>query len=231
MASLSLRLTLFVAPLFACCATLALSSFAQAQLYRWTDENGKVHYSDTIPPNAVDRARKEIRSDGIVKKQVERALTPEERRAAAMKAAEDEKERIAKAERERKDKALLLTYATLADFDRVRDRALATMDSDITALTNRLYTLNAQRTALKKDIGLAGAKVPLKLTRELEELEAQIDDGTAFQSRRIRERAQMVANYTQERSRLADLIAAEAAVNKPATAAPTQPPSTTKKKS
>jgi Domain of unknown function (DUF4124) len=231
MASLNLRLTPVATSLFACCATLALSSAAQAQLYRWTDENGKVHYSDTIPPSAVDRARKEIRSDGIVKSQVERALTPEERRAAALKAAEDEKVRIAKEERERRDKALLMTYATLADFDRVRDRALATLDSDLTALTNRLYTLNAQRTALKKDIGIAGAKTPIKLTRELEELESQIEEGTAFQSKRIRERVQMVATYAQERVRLADLIAAEAALNKPATATPTQAPAAAKKKS
>lgn len=231
MASLNLRLTPVTTSLFACCAALAFSSVVQAQLYRWTDENGKVHYSDTIPPSAVDRARKEIRSDGIVKNQVERALTPEERRAAAFKAAEDDKVRIAKEDRERRDKALLLTYATLADFDRVRDRALATLDSDLTALTNRLYTLNAQRTALKKDIGAAGANVPIKLTRELDELESQIEEGTAFQSKRIRERVQMVATYAQERVRLADLIAAEAALNKPATATPTPAAASAKKKS
>jgi glutaredoxin len=29
---------------------LALALTAQAQLYRWTDESGKVHYTDTPPP-------------------------------------------------------------------------------------------------------------------------------------------------------------------------------------
>ncbi len=212
-------------------AAVLLSAATEAQLYRWTDENGKVHYSDTIPPSAVDRARREIRSDGIVKGQMDRALTPEERRAAAVKAAEDDKARIAKEERERKDKALLLTYATLADFDRVRDRAIGLIDADLLALKNRLSTLDTQRTAAKKDVTSAGKKVPPKLARELEDIEAQIEDGTAAQTKRIRERAQTANTYEQERIRLADLIAAEAAANKPATGASNAPSAQPKKKS
>jgi Domain of unknown function (DUF4124) len=142
MASLNSLSSLLTVSLVATSAALALSSLTHAQLYRWTDENGKVHYSDTVPPAAVDRARREIRSDGTIKNQIDRAPTPEERRAAAMKAAEEDKVRIAKEERERKDKALLVTYATLADFDRVRDRAIAAVDAEVTAATNRLYTLN-----------------------------------------------------------------------------------------
>ncbi|MGL5004491.1 MAG: DUF4124 domain-containing protein, partial [Casimicrobium sp.] len=75
-------------------AVLAASPACFAQLYKWTDENGKVHYSDTVPPTATDRARKELRSDAQVKKEVDRAPTPEERRAAAVRAAEEEKTRL-----------------------------------------------------------------------------------------------------------------------------------------
>ena len=32
------------------CSLLAFALTAQAQLYRWTDESGKVHYTDTPPP-------------------------------------------------------------------------------------------------------------------------------------------------------------------------------------
>ena len=110
---------------------------SHAQLYKWVDEHGKTQYTDTIPPASTDRARKELRSDGTVKTSTERALTAEEKRLAVLKAAEDAKLKIAQDERNRKDKALLMTYSSLADFDRVRDRALGTLAADIHALAER----------------------------------------------------------------------------------------------
>ena len=113
-----------------------------AQLYKWVDENGKTQYTDTIPPASTDRARKELRSDGTVKQSTDRAATAEEKRLAAAKAVEDAKLRAAQDERERKDKALLNTYSSLTDFDRVRDRALGTIATDIRALQDREIVLN-----------------------------------------------------------------------------------------
>jgi glutaredoxin len=44
---------------FIALSLLALSLAPQAQLYRWTDESGKVHYTDTPPPaNAKDVQKK-----------------------------------------------------------------------------------------------------------------------------------------------------------------------------
>lgn len=123
--------SLAVACVFLC------AGHSHAQLYKWTDENGKVQYSDTVPPVANDRARKELRADGTVKRETERALTAEEKRLAAVRAAEEAKAKEIQAERERKDKALLATYTDLKDFDRVRDRALTTLDNEIRALTER----------------------------------------------------------------------------------------------
>lgn len=122
-----------------CALFTALSGItaSHAQLYKWVDENGKTQYSDTIPPASTDRARKELRSDGTVKTSTDRAATAEEKRLAALKTAEDAKLKIVQDERNRKDKALLMTYSSLADFDRVRDRALGTLAADIRALAER----------------------------------------------------------------------------------------------
>jgi len=39
-------------------ASLLLEPAADAQkLYRWVDKDGKVHYSDTVPPSEVGKAR------------------------------------------------------------------------------------------------------------------------------------------------------------------------------
>jgi hypothetical protein len=74
------------------------------KLYRWVDKEGKVQFSDTLPPEAVDQARTEINAEsGIATASLERALTPEERAAkqaldAATATATKEAERIKQTE-------------------------------------------------------------------------------------------------------------------------------------
>ena len=126
-----------------CALFAALSATTgHAQLYKWVDENGKTQYTDTIPPASTDRARKELRSDGTVKASTDRAATSEEKRLAALKAVEDAKLKQVQDERDRKDKALLNTYSSLADFDRVRDRALGNVVADISTLEQREIVIN-----------------------------------------------------------------------------------------
>jgi len=38
----------------------------QKKVYRWVDENGEVHYSETLPPDWKGETHDEIRADGIV---------------------------------------------------------------------------------------------------------------------------------------------------------------------
>ena len=38
-----------------------------AKVYRWVDENGEVHYSETLPPDFVDKKHDELDSRGIVR--------------------------------------------------------------------------------------------------------------------------------------------------------------------
>src|SRR4051812_20635403 len=45
-------------------AALALQAFAQGNVYRWTDKEGKVHFSDAPPPDdAKDVSQKRIGAD------------------------------------------------------------------------------------------------------------------------------------------------------------------------
>ncbi len=212
-----------------------IAGHSQAQLYKWVDENGKVQYSDTVPPTAVDRARKELRSDGTIKQETQRAATAEERRLAAMKAVEDAKLKAIQDERDRKDKALLSTYTDIADFDRVRNRALAIMDAEYQSLAER-------EVLLKKAIALppgspplavpgppappptpAPAAVPGKpappktappkptvITQT--EARAEMPRLIGAMEQKKRDRQDMTAMYAKERVRLAALIAANDAL-------------------
>ena len=211
---------------------------SQAQLYKWVDENGKVQYTDTMPPSAVDRARKELRSDGTVKKETERAATAEERRLAAMKAVEDAKLKVIHDERDRKDKALLSTYTDLADFDRVRDRALAIADAEYKTMVDRETLLKRvisappgsapilapapppspvatpvpgkPGTPAAAPVKAAPPKPPAVIT--LIEARAEMPRLIDAMARKKRDREDATALYAKERLRLAGLIAANDAV-------------------
>jgi hypothetical protein len=189
---------------------------AAAQLYKWTDANGKVHYTDSVPPEATNAARKEISSDGIVRKSVDRAMTPEERRVAAIKAEADAKESAARIDRERKDKALLSTYSNVTDFDRVRDRGLAIVDGEITAFGRQLVGLDARRAELAKQVDVATKTKKgslAKLEGELKTVDAEITAARDFETKRKIDRVELEKNYARERVQFLNLLAAQAAVN------------------
>ena len=70
-----------------------------------------MQYSDSVPPSANDRARKELRADGTLKRETERAATAEE--SASRRCARPTRRRRAKPlEQERKDKACYLLMPT-----------------------------------------------------------------------------------------------------------------------
>jgi hypothetical protein len=56
---------------------IALSAPLEAGLYRWTDQDGKVHYSDKVPQTIAQKGHIELNNDGTKKKVV---ISAEERR-------------------------------------------------------------------------------------------------------------------------------------------------------
>ncbi len=57
--------------LFACLATgiLVSGTAAAAEVYRWVDENGEVHYSESLPPEQKENQYDVLSSSGLVIKQ------------------------------------------------------------------------------------------------------------------------------------------------------------------
>jgi len=108
---------------------LATSGPARAALYKWTDEKGVVHYTDTLPPEAVDKARVELNKQGVEVKKTDKALTPEQRRA--MEQDVQKQKELARQQEEvaRRDRALLSTYTSEAEIDLARKRSLQTIDN------------------------------------------------------------------------------------------------------
>jgi TolA-binding protein len=112
----TVRNTAYSLVLIAACA-----GTAQAQMYRWVDGNGRVHYSDTLPQTYQKSGAAEMNKQGMV---VRRTQSEAERMAEIARQAEQLKIERQQAEQARLDRALMATYTTEAEIDLARDRAL-----------------------------------------------------------------------------------------------------------
>lgn len=122
------------------CLTAGVAAAQQApKLYRWVDENGVVHYGDSIPARYAELERQVVNEHGITvgvmhaKKTEEELL--EEARLEALKQ-EEELQR-------RRDQALLATYLSIDEIEMHRDRRVELFQAQ--ARVTELYLRNLQR--------------------------------------------------------------------------------------
>ena len=133
-------------------AAIALPSIGSAQkTYKWTDENGVIHYGDKIPPEYSNRDRVLLNEQGVQVGTEEGEITPEE--AAAAKAREDaaEADRKAKEEIARRDRMLLETYISVSDIEDLRNRRLELLESQIKLTDVYLSNLRKRLDGLQAD--------------------------------------------------------------------------------
>jgi Xaa-Pro aminopeptidase len=128
MVTLLLRIPLPM--LFLALAVMAASP-ADAQVYRWVDEDGNVHYTDSLPPERARDARRVYSRDGSPIREVERAPTEAElrereqrRRLAEERQAEEREARRQQAEY---DRMLLRTFNDENHLERTREDRLEAM--------------------------------------------------------------------------------------------------------
>lgn len=146
-------------------AAAAQKASTDRKLYCW-DENGVQVCGDTLPADAVDRARTEINAaSGNRTGQVPRALTGEERTAAALAARAAAEAETVEAERHRRDLAMVESYATEDDLRRAYgeritlvEESLKTSDLSLANLRQSLLSLlrqAAERELLAQPVGKA----------------------------------------------------------------------------
>jgi hypothetical protein len=119
--------------------------------FKWVDENGKVHYGDSVPPEYAKIDRDVLNSQGVKVGSEEGEITPEERAAMAKKKAEEDARLAAKAEVARRDHMLLQTYLSVADIEDLRDRRLELLESQIKVTELYLANLRKRLTQLKDE--------------------------------------------------------------------------------
>jgi hypothetical protein len=93
---------------------LAVTSL-DARMYRWVDDEGKVPYTDSIPPEYADQGRAEIDNRGFQRNEVAPAPTAEEIEERRRLERERNEEAARRAKQAQADKELLRKYPTLDD--------------------------------------------------------------------------------------------------------------------
>lgn len=133
------------------------------KLYCWEQDGQKV-CGDSLPPGAVDLARTEYSAgSGRRTGELPRAMTDEERAAAASAEKRAEAKAGADAARERRDLAMVESYASEADLRRAYGERIALVDSAIKTSVLGEANLRASLVSLLKQASskeLAGQAVP-----------------------------------------------------------------------
>lgn len=166
-------------------ATLALATSgasAAAKLYKWVDDKGQVHYSETMPPEHKDKSSTELDKRGRVLKKNDAAVPSETAKLDEEGLARKRLEEKRLYEQRRRDSALINTYTTEAEIDVARDRNLSLPMQAIKGIEPRLKASWARLEALKQQadaLTKAGKPVPEALKEDilLQEKEVALFEG------------------------------------------------------
>lgn len=94
-----------------------LNTTASAALFRWVDDDGKVHYSDSVPPSKAQKGHTEMDKLGNKVKKVEPAKSKEQVAEEEWLGELEGKLKTKQAQQKRKDSQLLNSYASVEQFD------------------------------------------------------------------------------------------------------------------
>lgn len=197
-------------------ALLAPDAAAQ-KLYRWVDEDGKVHYSQSLPPEAVDRARRELSArSGMTTGEVDRALSDEERAEAEAEAAILDASRKLADERAQRDQVLIGSYSSERDLQRAYDERFLLVDETLKAtrvgMDSQRQTL-ASLLASAADREFGGQAVDARTRDSIRETYARLSSQQTLMQRREAERAVLEAEFEETLTRYRELKGEEPADN------------------
>lgn len=183
------------------------------RLYKWVDEQGKVHYGDKVPPEYAKQERKVLNDQGVEVKTLEAAKTPEqiaeEERLAAQR---KEQERLA-AEQAAHDRMLIATFTTEDDMVMTRDGKIAAIDGVLRVTRDRIDNIEGNLSQLTREaaeLERAGKPIPETLHEEILGARGQIQRYLDYIASKRREQEEIRAQFEADIRRFRELKAAQA---------------------
>ncbi len=182
---------------------------ADSATYKWTDEQGRMHYGDTIPPADIHHPYEQLDKQGLVNNRVDAALSPKERAEQRQRAQE---EATAQEEARRnaiRDQYLIETYQTRDQVEADYDAKLASIDSSITLAISVLEKLTTRHGALVRRAAEheRGGEVTQKLEQEIRDIDQQMEHQRDYIEARRSERLALEETAGQDIARFEQLQA------------------------
>lgn len=184
------------------------STSLYAFTYRWVDEEGKVHYSDRLPPEQAKAARSHLNERGIETKHIEAAKTAEE--LAREKELEElrEKERRLIAEQQERDSVLMRTFRNEDDIVMARNGKLASIDTSIQIDRTNIHRMKLKLSTMQKsaaDIERQGQKISANLLKDIESTRKALKDTHANIIHKEQQKASIREKYSTDLARFREL--------------------------
>jgi hypothetical protein len=180
------------------------------RLYQWTDDQGNVHYSDKVPPEASKKERRVLDEQGLMVDKLDRAKTSEEiaeeKRQQKIREAQEEKAR----EQAERDRVLLNTYESEQDIVNLRDSKVQTVENIIQISQRRKEKLQERLQSLMHraaDLERAGKPVTGDLESRIANTRGQILKTDEFIDRKKGEQTEIRKDYEKDIQRYRELQA------------------------
>jgi hypothetical protein len=125
-------------------ATPAGAQDSGRKLYKWTDDQGQVHYGDHVPDEYANQERHVFNKQGVEIERVEAQKTPEQQ------AIEDQKSQAVE-ERRRRDHNLVTTFGSVEEIERLRDQRLGLVSDQIKVASQFLEILRSRLDKMRTD--------------------------------------------------------------------------------
>jgi hypothetical protein len=164
------------------CISIPLSSQG-GKLYKWVDNEGRVHYSDHIPPVDTKRAYSALDDTGVTIDQVDAAKTPEQlQQEQEVERLRQERQQMIEKQRTA-DRVLLRTFRSEDDIIMTRDGQIQAVDAHLKITLANIKRLKVgledlQRQAAARE--LSGKQIPKKFQEEIEAKNQALEE--AYQS-------------------------------------------------
>lgn len=195
-------------------AAIAGSKDSTTQYYRWVDENGTVHFGDSVPAEYADRQRQVLNEQGVTIGTMAGQPSEQERlQQEAARADELAREQATK-DQARRDQVLLKSYTSADEIVALRDRRVDMMNAQIRVTEIYLGNLREKLSRLEEEASKFSPyndnpnakpldeKLALEISTILESIMAYEDN---LQEATV-EQGQLMARFDEEISRYRELM-------------------------
>lgn len=188
-------------------AMLPTMAAAQGRItYCCIGDNARQVCSDVLPKECYGKAYREVSSRGITLRHVPAPLTAEQRAANEVEEKKAKEQEARRLEQDRKNRALLATYASEQDIDFARDRAIADVQRTIKAAQDKQADLAKRQKKLDAEAEFYKKKpMPSQLQSQLRENEAETKAQQAAIDGRQKDIEALKVRFEEEKLRYREL--------------------------